>query len=278
MTTQETVEMDINYTQKPNLEELSESEFFALDTPPFDVKKHCLYSVISGSKAYGLDTPTSDTDIRGVVYLPERMLFGLGKCEQIENQSKDICYWSVKRAFELLLKNNPHIMEVIWNTRTVHFIHPLFQSVLDNKHIFTSKRLGYAYSVYAHQQLILLDTKRKNGTGRVAQMENWAYDYKFAMHTVRLLRSGAEFLNSGELQVYRPDKKELLEIRNGKYSFEEFVKFEENNKKKQIVGGMIKDEIRKFEEAFENSTLPNEPPFEQIEKLLITLQKNCLTL
>ncbi|MEM8892659.1 MAG: nucleotidyltransferase domain-containing protein, partial [Bacteroidota bacterium] len=29
-----------------------------------------LLECISGSKAYGLDTPTSDTDIKGVFYLP----------------------------------------------------------------------------------------------------------------------------------------------------------------------------------------------------------------
>jgi len=32
---------------------------------------------ISGSKAYGLDTPQSDTDIRGVFILPQEDIYGL---------------------------------------------------------------------------------------------------------------------------------------------------------------------------------------------------------
>lgn len=34
--------------------------------------KNCiLFEVISGSKSFGLNTPTSDTDIKGVYYLPK---------------------------------------------------------------------------------------------------------------------------------------------------------------------------------------------------------------
>ena len=32
---------------------------------------------ISGSKAYGLDTPISDTDIKGVFVLPKKDFYGL---------------------------------------------------------------------------------------------------------------------------------------------------------------------------------------------------------
>ena len=32
---------------------------------------------ISGSKAYGLDTPSSDTDIKGVFLLPKKDFYGL---------------------------------------------------------------------------------------------------------------------------------------------------------------------------------------------------------
>lgn len=65
----------MDYTTKPSLGELSESEFFDLNSPPFDVEKNCLYSVISGSKAYGLDTPASDTDIRGVFFFHRKDIY-----------------------------------------------------------------------------------------------------------------------------------------------------------------------------------------------------------
>ena len=38
---------------------------------------------ISGSRAYGLDTPTSDTDIKGVFVLPKSEYYGLNYIPQI---------------------------------------------------------------------------------------------------------------------------------------------------------------------------------------------------
>jgi predicted nucleotidyltransferase len=38
--------------------------------------------VITGSKAYGLDTAKSDTDIRGVFVLPKDLYYGLEYTEQ----------------------------------------------------------------------------------------------------------------------------------------------------------------------------------------------------
>lgn len=45
-----------------------------------DIKENnlLLLECISGSKAYGLDTATSDTDIKGVFYLPKDQFHGLG--------------------------------------------------------------------------------------------------------------------------------------------------------------------------------------------------------
>ena len=36
-----------------------------------------LFKVISGSKSFGLNTPTSDTDLKGVYYLPKEQFYGL---------------------------------------------------------------------------------------------------------------------------------------------------------------------------------------------------------
>ena len=36
-----------------------------------------IFECISGSKAYGLDTPASDTDIRGVYILPQDQFYSL---------------------------------------------------------------------------------------------------------------------------------------------------------------------------------------------------------
>lgn len=72
-----------------------------------------LFEVISGSKSFGLNTPTSDTDIKGVYYLPKEKFFGLDYIPQISNETNDEVYYEIGRFVELLLKNNPNILEIL---------------------------------------------------------------------------------------------------------------------------------------------------------------------
>lgn len=53
----------------------------------------------------------------------------------------------------------------------------------------------------------------------------FGYDTKHAMHLVRLLRMGYEILTEGELRVRRPDAAELLDIRAGKWTYEQVVDY-----------------------------------------------------
>jgi len=68
---------------------------------------------ISGSKAYGLDTPTSDTDIKGVFVLPKSKYYGLHYVPQINNETNDIVFYELGRFMELLSQNNPNILELL---------------------------------------------------------------------------------------------------------------------------------------------------------------------
>lgn len=76
-------------------------------------KNLILFEVISGSKSFGLDTPSSDTDIRGVYYLPKAQFLGLNYIPQIANETNDEVYYELGRFVELLYKNNPNILEML---------------------------------------------------------------------------------------------------------------------------------------------------------------------
>ncbi|MGG5210240.1 nucleotidyltransferase domain-containing protein [Chryseobacterium sp. MIQD13] len=76
-------------------------------------KKLILLETISGSRSFGLATENSDTDIRGVYYLPKEDFFGLNYIPQISNETNDITYYEIGRFIELLQKNNPNILEVL---------------------------------------------------------------------------------------------------------------------------------------------------------------------
>lgn len=71
-------------------------------------------------------------------------------------------------------------------------------------------------------------TWKKNRNESRSELEaKFGYDTKHAMHLVRLLRMGKEILTEGVVRVKRPDAKELLEIRDGKWTYEELVAYAE---------------------------------------------------
>jgi len=67
--------------------------------------------------------------------------------------------------------------------------------------------------------------KRERNATRSALEEAHGYDTKHAMHLVRLLRMGAEALETGVVNVRRADAEELLAIRNGKWTYNEVVQY-----------------------------------------------------
>lgn len=69
--------------------------------------------------------------------------------------------------------------------------------------------------------------KKHRNVARSTLEEQFGYDTKHAMHLVRLLRMGAEALETGVLNVKRPDAQELLSIRNGAWTYEQVVEYAE---------------------------------------------------
>lgn len=111
-----------------------------------------LFEVISGSKSFGLDTPASDTDIKGVFYLPKEKFFGLDYIPQISNETNDEVYYEIGRFVELLLKNNPNILEILATPEDcILYKHPLMEQLkLEN---FLSKLSKDSFAGYAMTQI-----------------------------------------------------------------------------------------------------------------------------
>lgn len=119
-----------------------------------DLKKNncLLFECISGSRAYGTDLPTSDTDLKGVFVLPKQMFYGLDYIEQISSEKNDEVYYELRRFAELLYKNNPNILEML-NTpeECVLYRHPLFESFRTG--LFLSKQCRDTFAGYAMSQI-----------------------------------------------------------------------------------------------------------------------------
>jgi hypothetical protein len=131
-----------------------------------------LLQCISGSKAYGLDTPQSDTDIKGVFALGKNEFYGLYSVEQVANPSNDIVYYELKRFIELLTRNNPNILELLSTpSDKILYRNPLMDFV--RPEMFLSKLCLQTFAGYAQSQIKKakglnkkifnpMDKKRKN--------------------------------------------------------------------------------------------------------------------
>lgn len=114
--------------------------------------QHFLLKCISGSKAYGTNMAHSDTDMKGVFILPKIEFYGLDYTEQVGDDKNDVVYYEIKRFIELLLKNNPNILELLASPEDcILYRHP---SVLKLKPaFFISKLCKNTFAQYAFSQI-----------------------------------------------------------------------------------------------------------------------------
>jgi DNA-binding Xre family transcriptional regulator len=95
---------------------------------------------------------------------------------------------------------------------------------------------------------------------RLAMEESFNYDGKHAMHLVRLLRIGEEVLTTGDYNVTRHDARELLDIRDGKWTYDELVEYAEEKD----------NHIRTV--LYHSTHLPKTPDYKLAAKLIIDVQ------
>lgn len=119
-----------------------------------DIKsnKSLILECISGSRAYGLHTPKSDTDIKGVFVLPKNTFYGLEYFDQVNNESNDLVYYELKKFIDLLSKNNPNILELLSTPEDcILYKHPLMELV--KPELFLSKLCQQTFAGYAQSQI-----------------------------------------------------------------------------------------------------------------------------
>ena len=66
------------------------------------VKNNLMMLCVGGSHSYGLDTISSDVDIRGIFKDSIDMVLGFEKMEQLENSTNDSVIYSFTKALQLI--------------------------------------------------------------------------------------------------------------------------------------------------------------------------------
>lgn len=105
--------------------------------------------------------------------------------------------------------------------------------------------------------------KKTRNLKRAELESKCGYDSKHASHLVRLIRMGEEILTGKGVLVKRPDAEELLEIRNGSWSFEQVESF---------ADGMD----RRMDDLYKTSKLPKLPKAKRLNELCISTVESIL--
>jgi len=111
-----------------------------------------LFECVAGSRAYGTDHPESDTDLRGVFVAPQSLFYGLDEIQQVSDANNDETYYEIGRFIELLAKNNPNILELLYMPQDcVRFRSPLMDRI--RLEMVLSKRCQATFAGYAMAQV-----------------------------------------------------------------------------------------------------------------------------
>jgi hypothetical protein len=217
-------------------------------TRDFDLDEHVIYRCIIGSRAYGLDTDTSDTDLRGIYLAPAELHWSLyGAPEQFEDNATQSCYWELQKFLVMALKANPNILECLYSP-LVDKVTPIGQQLLAIRDRFLSQMIFQTFNGYALSQFKKIEQDLRN-QGEVR--------WKHAMHLLRLLMTGAATLREGRVPVHvGPRRDELLAVKRGELSWEK-------------VDAWRKELHRDFEQALAETKLPERPDYEAANALLV---------
>lgn len=137
-----------------------------------------IFEVVTGSRSYGLETATSDTDIKGVFVLPKDMFYGLEYTGQVNNETNDIVYYELKRFMELLSKSNPNILEMLGTPANCVLQKDAIMDMLKPE-MFLSKQCEQSFANYAFTQIKKAYGLEKKIVNPVAEQRKSVLDFCF---------------------------------------------------------------------------------------------------
>lgn len=198
--------------------------------------QNIIYKIRVGSTLYGTTTPSSDEDL-AAIFIPDKdYVLGIQRCDQvilsekrsktIRNKPGDIDYtnYSLIKFIALAISNNPNIIEFLYAPENCQlFITDYSKDLLQNRHLFLSKKAYHTFKGYAYAQRLKLQVKKENMTGRTELTEKFGYDTKFASHLIRLLLECHQILVEQTIEFPLAQNNLVKDIKLGKYSLEEIL-------------------------------------------------------
>lgn len=141
---------------------------------------------LGGSHAYGTNVAGSDVDIRGCALNAKDEILTNKNFEQFVNEDTDTTIYSFNKLIHLITNLNPNTIELL-GCKPEHYLYlsPIGQELLDNRHLFLSKKCIHSFGGYANAQLRRLDNKAVRLVSQsereahiLHSIENAAYSFK----------------------------------------------------------------------------------------------------
>lgn len=216
---------------------------------------------VIGSKAYGLDTKNSDTDIKGIYLLPTKEVLSLNFDPQHttkDNTDPDWVYHEVGKFMKLAMGGNPTVTELLF-LDDYTYLTPVGELLIANRDAFIStKGVQKAYRGYAMGQA--RDLAKRFAEGKESYDSSLKNRYaKHTRHCFRLLLQARQLLETGTLNVrVTQEQREYL--------------FEMGTKPVDFVV----DEFMRQDSLLEDipSVLPDLPDIERLNEILYDIRMN----
>lgn len=163
--------------------------------------KHVILLGLSGSYSYGTNNENSDIDVRGVTLNRKSDLIGLTHFEQYVDTQTDTAIYGFMKMITLLLSCNPNTIELLGlNKEHYLYLHPLGQELIDNAHLFLSKRAIHSFGGYADAQLRRLQNAMARDT--YPQREKEQHIFNSVKNAMYDFRKRYEPFENGAIRIY----------------------------------------------------------------------------
>lgn len=236
------------------------------------------YLVLAGSRLVGIEGPDSDYDYVGALVEPPEYRIGLATYTQgshpqrgfeqhmFEGYQYEGSVYSLWKLVHMFAECNPTILNLLFARPIVD----MFGVNTDEfRRLVISKKAGHRFMRYMEAQRKSMIGQRAKHVTRQALVDAHGFDTKFAGHILRLGYQGIEYLITGNITLPMPDESliagsrlNVLDVRNGKWTEAQVL----------LEAAALE---KRLEEAYEASTLPDEPDYEALSKWLVSRYAVC---
>lgn len=167
-----------------------------------------LCKMLGGSHSYGLSTPNSDVDLRGVfINTDAQHILGLNsnakQFNQNQNNVNDEVFWELRHFLGLLSNGNTQALEMVYASDYLEKT-PEFDLIkLQKEKLISSRKLISVLKGYAQSERKLANGERtgKLGGKRKEALDKHGFSPKNFVQLLRLLWAGQIFYDFGEFPV-----------------------------------------------------------------------------